>query len=332
MTYLKGKYGMGDQSYAIRLKSPQTIVNLEWLWLFEDGFSWYTDVEGGDGGGGKLGPCINWGEVGGEESKRGTRCMIWWNSHGSKKDNECLNPVIQDQRSGNQLVQPPVYTKRIVTNAIYKFRIQMKGGPNGFVKHWITYPGDKTETLLSDEQGKNLMATAQDDVLMDFAFFSGGASTAYSPEHDSYARHGGVRYWTGEAYWDTGNGDGGTGEGGGGTTPTPPSGATSHFSLGVGETKIFHATFLDTSVSPPKEKAPGAAVKWSLTPNNVKWGAQAGPNWSAIEVTGKTVGGPCKLIATDPSSGISTIPVDVDITEEPTPEGIVGHCTVEVKQ
>jgi hypothetical protein len=217
MFYPKGSYGMKSQFYQVRYKSPQTICNLEWLWLFEDNFSWYSDVPGGDGGGGKLGPCINWGEVGGDESKRGTRCMMWWNSHGSKKDNECLNPTCQDQRSGNQLVQPVYYTKRVETNKIYKFRMQMIGGPTGWAKYWITYPGDATETLMTEVKGRNLMATATDDVLYDFAFFSGGASTAYSPEHDSYARNGGIRYWSGEEYWtaDTG-GNGGSGEGSGG--------------------------------------------------------------------------------------------------------------------
>jgi hypothetical protein len=221
MTYLKGSYGMKDQFYQIRLKSPQTICNLEFLWLAEDGFSWYSDVAGGDGGGGKLGPCINWGEVGGEEAKRGTRCMIWWNSHGSKKDNECFNPSCQDQRSGNQLIQPVVYSKRIVTNQIYKFRIQMRGGPDGFAKYWVTYPGEQAETLLGQTGTKNMMATSSDDVLYDFAFFSGGAAPAYSPEHDSYARHGGVRYWSGEAYWAEGNGGTDTGGGSGGVEPGP---------------------------------------------------------------------------------------------------------------
>ena len=220
MTYPKGSYGMKDQFYQIRIKSPQTICNLEFLWLAETDFSWYSDVAGGDGGGGKLGPCINWGEVGGEDAKRGTRCMIWWNSHGSKKDNECFNPSCQDQRSGNQLVQPVVYSKRIETNKIYKFRIQMKGGPDGFAKYFVTYPGDTAETALGEVKGKNMMATAQDDVLYDFAFFSGGASPAYSPEHDSYARHGGVRYWSGEAYW-AGEGTPPNPEPGPGTDPIP---------------------------------------------------------------------------------------------------------------
>jgi hypothetical protein len=155
--YPKGEFGMQNQSYAIRLKSPQTIANLEFLWLFEPNFSFYTPVSGGDGGGGKLGPCINWGEVGGTEEKRGTRCMFWWNSHGSKKDNECLNPVIQDQRSGNQLVQPPVYSKKIITDKIYKFRIQMRGGPDGFVKHW---KNSRTDPVLSRRVGALAIATS----------------------------------------------------------------------------------------------------------------------------------------------------------------------------
>jgi hypothetical protein len=228
MFYPKGSFGMKSQFFQIRLKSPQTIANLEYLWLAEDGFSWYTPVDGGDGGGGKLGPCINWGEVGGDESKRGTRCMLWWNSHGSKKDNECFNPSCQDQRSGGQLIQPVVYSKKIVTNAIYKFRIQMRGGPasQAFAKYWVTYPGEATETPLGEVKGKEMMATSQDDVLIDFAFFSGGATPAYSPANDSYARHGGVRYWSGEAYWDAGNGtDTGGGGDNGGSTPAPDAGA-----------------------------------------------------------------------------------------------------------
>jgi hypothetical protein len=110
----------------------------------------------------------------------------------------------------------------------------VKGGPapDAFAKYWITYPGDATETLLSDVKGKNMMATAEDDVIYDFAFFSGGASPAYSPEHDSFARHGGIRYWSGEEYWAEGNGaGGGTGEGGGTTPPNPPAGS---FTINMG--------------------------------------------------------------------------------------------------
>jgi hypothetical protein len=332
MTYPKGEYGMKDQFYQIRIKSPQTVSNLEFLLLFENNFSFYSDVAGGDGGGGKLGPCINHGEVGGEDSKRGTRCMIWWNSHGSHKTNFVMNPSCQDQRTGNQLIQPVVYSKTIVLDKPYKFRIQCKGGPGGYAKYWVTYPGETTETLLGQTGTKDLQATAEDDVLYDFAFFSGGASPAYSPEHDSYTRHGGIRYWSGEAYWaaDTGNGGGTDIGGGGGTTPTPPSGATSRYSVAVGEVKIFRALFLDTAFSPPKEVPAQAAVKWSLEPNLVSWGAEAGPNWSAIQIKGKTAGGPCKLVATDPGTGISTEPVNVDVTEKPRAPGPnTGVCTVE---
>ena len=54
MFYPQGSYGMKDQWYQVRYKSPQTIVNLEWLWLFEPNFSFYTPVQGGDGGGGTI--------------------------------------------------------------------------------------------------------------------------------------------------------------------------------------------------------------------------------------------------------------------------------------
>lgn len=335
MFYPKGQYGMQNQSYAIRIKSPQTICNIEWLWLWEPNFSFYTpNVGSKDGGGGKLGPCINWGEIGGETSKRGTRCMIWFNSHGSKKDNECHNPSCQDQRSGNQLIQPVVYSKKIVTDAIYKFRIQMRGGPDGFAKYWITYPGDQTETLLGECHGKNMMATATDDVIYDFAYFSGGNDPAYSPEWDSYARNGGIRYWSGEAYWaEEGNGGGDTIDGGGGTEPTPPVGATTPYHFAVDETRIFRAKFLDNDTL--QEIPAQGDVTWNLNPNIVTWGAQAGPKWSALKVVGKTPG-KAMLVATDPVTKISTVPIEIEVTaeREPTPPldliYVIGTCVVEM--
>jgi hypothetical protein len=335
LKYPKGGVGMQDQFYQIRIKSPGTITNLEWYWLFESDFVFYNPTPPQDVGGGKIGPCINVGEVGGEESKRGTRPMIWWNAQGSNHPKPVYSPSCQDQRTGNQLIQPVKYSKPIVLNALYKFRIkQWPAGDQGRTQYWVTYPGETVETLLADTGVKFMQVSPADDVIFDFAFFSGGAGDAYALPKDCYARHGGIRYWSGDAYWaadDTGNGgDGGTGNGGGTTPPTPPAGATSRYSLAVGETKIFRARFLDTALSPPQEIPAGAAVKWSLDPNLVSWGVEAGPNWSGIQVKGKTVGGPCVLIATDPSSGISTEPVNVDVTETPRlPGATTGVCTVE---
>ena len=321
MKYGKGRVGMQDQSYQVRLASPQTVANLEFLLLFEPGFAFYNeDVANNTSGNGKLGPCIQLGPVGGTVD-RGTRCMYWWNANGSNHAHPVLSPSCQDQETGNQLIQPIKYSKPIELDRVYKLRIQCQGGPEGWAKYWLD------DVLLADTGIKNLMHDAQDDVFFDFAFFSGGSGNAYAPNHDCYTRHGGIRYWSGEA--ETGNGDGGTGEGGGDTGPTPPSGATLPFSLAVGETKIFRARFFDLSVSPAQEIPAGADIKWSLTPNNVKWGAEAGPNWSAIKVTGKTAGS-CMLIATDPSSGLSTEPVQVGITEAPGPsKASIGYCTVE---
>jgi hypothetical protein len=39
MKYPKGSFGMNDQFYQVRLKSPQQVANLEMLWLFEDNSS-----------------------------------------------------------------------------------------------------------------------------------------------------------------------------------------------------------------------------------------------------------------------------------------------------
>jgi hypothetical protein len=90
--------------------------------------------------------------------------------------------------------------------------------------------------------------------------------------------------------------------------------------------KVFHARFFDGATEVPAR----GAVKWSLTPNNVSWGAEAAPNWSAIQVKGKTSGGPCSLVATDSGTGIKTAPVKVDVTSSPREDGASGGiCIVE---
>lgn len=228
LKYPKGGVGMNDQFYQIRVKSPQTIANLEMLWLFEDNFSFMTPNNNKTCGG-KIGPCINWGEVGGEESKRGTRAMMWWNGSGSNYPppggTPVFSPSCQDQRTGNQLVQPAKYSERIELNRIYKFRFQIQGGDNGWAKYWLD------DTLFAETGQKFLQVSPNDDVLYDFAFFSGGASHPDNEtEWDSYARHGGIRYWSGEEYWaadNTGNGEGG----GGDTGPNPPTG---NFTINMG--------------------------------------------------------------------------------------------------
>ncbi len=215
MFYPEGECGMGNQTYQLRVKSPRTVANLEWLWLFEDGFSFANDPAA-SAGGGKIGPCINWGEVGGVTEKRGTRAMWWWNCSGSNYKAPCFAPSCQDQRTGTQL-QKPTYTAPIVHEQIYKMRLQIQGGPDGFAKYW------QDDVLIYEVPRPTFMQVSpDDDVIYDFAFFSGGADARYTPAYHSYARHGGVRYWSGETYWE-GNGDEGSG-GGGGTGPTPPAG------------------------------------------------------------------------------------------------------------
>lgn len=188
MTYPKGSYGMKDQFYQIRYKSPQTYANLEFYWLFEDHFSFYTPNTQNHGGG-KIGPCINWGEVGGVTEKRGTRAMWWINANGSVHAHPVYSPSCQDQRTGNQLIQPPQYTKPILTDHLYKFGIKIKGGPNGHAEY-------RQDDVLIAQTTHNMQASVTDDVIYDFAFFMGGDAPEYGPEHDSYARHGGVHFWS----------------------------------------------------------------------------------------------------------------------------------------
>ena len=216
MLYPKGEHGTNSKQYYVRYKSPQTIANLEYTMCFEDGFSFMTPNTAKVCVG-KIGPQVNWGEVGGETAKRGSRGMWIWNGGGSNYPNPKLCPAGQDQRSGNPLISPPAYGPKISCEQLYKLRMQVLGGPGGYMKWWID------DTQVAEMGPKDLMATAADDVIYDFAFWSGGASADYAPEHDSYARCGNVRMWSGEAYWETGNGGSGSGEGGG-TTPTPPAG------------------------------------------------------------------------------------------------------------
>jgi hypothetical protein len=220
--YPKGTFGTGSKLYYVRYPSPQTIANLEYFMCFEADFSFMTPNTAKVCVG-KIGPQINWGEVGGPTAARGTRAMWIWNGGGSNYPNPKLCPAGQDQRSGAPLISPPVYGPRIVTEQIYKLRHQIQGGPNGFAKWWID------DVQVAEAQG-NYMATPEDDVIFDFAFWHGGADANYAPEHDSYARCGGVRMWSGEAYWaDTGNG-GGT-DNGGGTGPTPPAGGSTTITI-----------------------------------------------------------------------------------------------------
>jgi hypothetical protein len=106
MKFGKGRVGMQDQSYQVKLPSPRTVANIEFLWLFEAGFAFYNeDVANNTSGNGKLGPCIQWGPVGGSVD-RGTRCMWWWNANGSNHAHPVLSPSCQDQETGNQHIQP----------------------------------------------------------------------------------------------------------------------------------------------------------------------------------------------------------------------------------
>ena len=224
MKYPKGGVGMNDQQYYFKLAAPEDPVWLEFDWLFEKNFSFHTPNTNKTCGG-KIGPCVQWGLIDGPEE--GTRAMIWWNGSGSNYpaagQNPVFSPSCQDQASGKQWIQPVKYTARIELERLYHWKIGIQGGPNGWAKYFLD------GNLLAEVPPSTLRFKAADDVFIDFAFFSGGATHPDNEtEWDSYARHGNVRYWTGaSSEWDAGNGDGGdTGEGGG-TTPTPPAGVSS---------------------------------------------------------------------------------------------------------
>jgi hypothetical protein len=198
MRYPEGGYGMagpnppaGQQFYQLRIKSPRTIANLEFDWLFEDGFD--SNPPNPDNlGGGKIGPCINWGEVGGVTEKRGTRAMWWYNANGSNNAHPVFSPSCQDQRSGDQLIQPVKYTKPYETERVYHFKVQIFGGPDGHASYW--QDGVK---IADSIEGHELLVTPEDDVLFDFAFFAGGGATN-ACRWDSYARHGNIKCWSGD--------------------------------------------------------------------------------------------------------------------------------------
>lgn len=322
MKYGAGRIGMADQSYQWMISSPRCAVAVEFDWLFEDGFSWCTS-------GGpksctlKVGPCIQWGPVGGDNNLRGTRCMWWANGNGSNYPPAGPKwfPSVQDQRSGNQLLQPVVYGPKIETNRIYRLKIEMWGGSSShaYAKFWCD------GQLIGSVSGKSMENSDDDHVYFDFAFFAGGGDQWYAPEHDSYARHGNIRCYSV-----------------GSEIPVeppveqpppvdqPPPSAEPAYRLAVDEVGIFRARFWDESIIPPIEVPAKGDVKWSLTPNNVSWGPQVGDaHWQAIEVRGKTPG-KCSLTATDPATGIATKPIPVEVTTGPhTPAATAGLCRVE---
>jgi hypothetical protein len=191
MRYPAGSWGMHQQYYQLRVASPQTIANLEFSWLFEENFDlWPPNPE--KAGGGKIGPCINWGEVGGETSKRGTRCMWWYNGNGSLYQAGKWSPICQDQRSGDPKIKPSQYSPDVIkVETLYKFRVQVMGGPDGFANYWYN-----DQPLASSVPGL-LQVTPQDDVLFDFAFFAGGGENQ-ACRWDSFARHGSIHCWSGK--------------------------------------------------------------------------------------------------------------------------------------
>jgi hypothetical protein len=190
MRYPLGSHGMEHQFYILRIKSPKVPANLEFDWLFEDGFDlWPPNSE--HLGGGKIGPCINWGEVGGVTEMRGTRAMMWYNGNGSLYQNGKWSPSCQDQRSGDQMIKPAQYGPLIVTNQMYHIRIRIHGGDNGLAEYWIDDSFHATSI-----PGAHLQVTPDDDVLYDFAAFAGGGAVQ-APRWDSYARNGTIRCWSG---------------------------------------------------------------------------------------------------------------------------------------
>jgi hypothetical protein len=179
------------------------------------------------------------------------------------------------------------------------------------------------DVLVASVSGKAMKLDANDSVYFDFAFFSGGSGPNYAPEHDSYARHGSVRFYNVAANGGAGGGGGG---GNGGGTPTEPS---ERFSLAVDETKIFQAVFRDAYSYPPRDLTAGGPVIWKLDPNLVSWGAGMDANFQGIQVRGRTLG-KATLIATDPGTGTVTEPITVEVTQTPHVEQInSGVCTVE---
>lgn len=322
MKYPANQFGMQDQSYQWQVKSPKSSIVIEFDWLAETNmkFNPYPNV-----GGGKIGPCIQWGILGGSDpTVRGTRFMWWYNAQGSNNSKPCFAPACQDQATGNQFIQS-VYTKPIEYDRVYHFGIEAKGGPQGYAKYYLD------NVLIGQVQPRNLKLNENDDVWIDFAYFAGGASIEYAPKTDGYCRHGRVKGYSG-TYQASDSGSGGGGNGGTPTPPdpVPPSGQISPFSLAIGETKIFQAKFIDTGQYPPKEIPAGGPVQWSLDPNCVSWGPGMDPAYQGIQVIGKTATSGATLKAKDPVSGISTEAVKIDVTATPrVPQIRTGTVTVE---
>jgi hypothetical protein len=193
MKYPAGECGMQNQSYGIRITTPKCAAAVEFDWLFEEGFEFYDyNLDPPNGGGGKIGPCLNFGEIGGTTEKRGVRLMHWWNAYGSNKPHPCFAPSCQDQRTGNQLIQPTKYTPPLAVEQVYHFKIEGRNGDASiaYAKYW------QDGNLIAEVTGKFMQVDNEtDDLIVDFAYFSGGTAES-APNHDCYARVGNIRYYS----------------------------------------------------------------------------------------------------------------------------------------
>lgn len=183
MHYPANQVGRDPRWWTIKLGVPPAgvPVNLEWDFMFEA----MADLTGD---GGKPGPAgINWGT----QNDGLRQFQVWRSDRGT--NNKPFVPCIQDQRNGNQYIQPVYYTKpNIVFGQWYHWRYQMLGGPQGFCKFWLdgVFLDTTTTSMGNSQQG--------DNVFIDMGFWAGGGEGS-GPPTEFWTRNDNVKVYTGDA-------------------------------------------------------------------------------------------------------------------------------------
>jgi hypothetical protein len=180
--YPQGSYGARTEFYQVKLGHPGVPVNVEYDWMFENDFDLNNK-------GGKLGPCIQWGPISG--STAGTRLMCWWSIAATSAGYQASRYQFQtqDQRTGTEWGGCSKSSNTIVLGQWHHIRLQMMGGPSGWSKGWC-------DGVLVHSRGPTPNNYITDSVMIDFASFFGGGSTA-AARWNCHARHANVHIWTG---------------------------------------------------------------------------------------------------------------------------------------
>lgn len=172
--------GNSSQEYQMFNLAAGLVTNVEFDFKFLSGFDLTKDV-------GKLGPNINWGPRSGPTG--GVSPFIIWNQ---AKTNQpaTFTIAVQNQATGGNYNQPIVRSAPIVIGQWYHWKIQMLGGPGGYVTAWLD------GLLFASYTNITTWPTTLNQTVFfaDFFHYGGGGP---GPSVDCYALQDNIQYYSG---------------------------------------------------------------------------------------------------------------------------------------